>query len=105
MNETNRRRMAWLAGLLSFFVMPGLGQLYNGESKKGMIYFALYFLSPILLALSIALTDFRYLVLLGGFIGFPLIAFRIFVAVEAVLTARMRQDNIPRKSNRWYSYL
>ena len=35
------RRKPWAAGLLSF-LMPGLGQTYNGQIKKGTLFYILY---------------------------------------------------------------
>ena len=33
-----KRRRWWLAGLLSFLV-PGLGQVYNGQETKGLLFY------------------------------------------------------------------
>ena len=35
------RRKPWQAGVLSLFV-PGLGQVYNGQARKGVLVFCLY---------------------------------------------------------------
>ena len=35
------RRKPWQAGVLSLFV-PGLGQVYNGQARKGVLLFCLY---------------------------------------------------------------
>ena len=37
--STMEKKSPWASGFMSFFV-PGLGQLYNGESRKGCIDFA-----------------------------------------------------------------
>jgi hypothetical protein len=35
------RRRPWLAALLSFFA-PGVGQLYDGEPRLAVVFFALF---------------------------------------------------------------
>ena len=37
---TQKTRRWWLAGLLSFLV-PGLGQVYNGQETKGLFFYFL----------------------------------------------------------------
>jgi len=49
-NETNHKKKA---SLLS--IIPGLGQFYNKQAFKGIVFFALF----LFFALEMALTEFR----------------------------------------------
>lgn len=37
-----KRRSRWVAALLAFVGPWGLGQLYNGQSRKAAVFFAVY---------------------------------------------------------------
>lgn len=45
------KKMPWLAGILS--IVPGAGQLYNGQYSKGIAIFALLIISAILFVVSL----------------------------------------------------
>jgi signal peptidase I len=97
-----QQRKGWLAGLLSF-LLPGLGQFYNGQGKKGLIFFAVLFLaSPVsacVLKNGVGV-PFLSALLLG------VVAFKLFVIVDAVINARrIGEEFKPRRYNRWYVYL
>ena len=94
---TNTPRKGWIAGLLSFF-MPGLGQVYNGELKKGM---RLFVFSWLLIALII--NDFlgRGPLVLTWIIV-P-IFYEIYVVWDAVSSAKFMVYPL-EIYNRWYVY-
>ena len=96
----NALRRPWLAGLFSFLV-PGLGQVYNGELKKGIIFFAVSY--AILLCSSLGGLQLSFL----GLIILILIAlgWQIFIIVDAIRTAKEIPVIQLRKYHKWYIYL
>lgn len=91
------RRPVW-AALLSFFV-TGLGQVYNGQWKKGVAFMAVEFLLG--LSMFFMWNDFASFLLCMSI----LIGFNLFVAGEAFASALKRQAFVPGKSNDWRVYL
>jgi signal peptidase I len=97
-----KRRKWWLAGLLSL-IMPGLGQLYNGEARKAVLLFfvPMTFIvlacPPVLLVFSIP--KFIALFVIAG-------VYQIAVAIDAARRARrLANSYVLQKCNRWYMYL
>ena len=97
------RRKPLIAALLSI-VMPGLGQVYNGQAKRGLIFYVL--LGLIGLAL-IAILMFLPLAPLNVLLPLVLlVSAYIYVVIEAIITARRYGDTFePKMYNRWYIYL
>ena len=105
MNETARiaRRIPWLAGVMS--LSPGLGQLYNGQVTKAILFYvgswglAIVFLamllySPFAPPLNVVIPT---LILAVAYIAF---------VADAVIIARRQGDQYELKPfNRWYVYL
>lgn len=93
---SGRRRRPWLAALLSLMVI-GVGQLYNGQWRKGACFLA----GEVVLALALipALGSFAGLVLAGG----VLVAYTLVAAAEAYGSAR-RGGYVPTRFNRWWAY-
>lgn len=91
-----RRRRPWLAVLLSL-AATGVGQLYNGQWRKG----ACFLVGEIVLSLALipALGSFAGLVLAGGALG----AYTAVAAVDAFRCAR-RGGYVPTRFNRWWAY-
>jgi signal peptidase I len=98
----NKPRSRLLAGLLSL-LQPGLGQIYNGQGRKGLIFIVL----PLLLVpfLTAALRNGADAFVLYALL-FGSVAFAIFVIVDALINAgRAGEEFEPRRYNRWYVYL
>ena len=80
---------------------PGLGQLYNGQIIKGIIFLLSLILLPIIM--------FR-IGLHHSFYGLAIILlvfmfFLLFIIGEAFFAARKKKEFIPKSYNRWYIYL
>lgn len=105
----NKRRRWWLAGFLSFLV-PGLGQVYNGQETKGLFFYILlsvwggflislvyYLLKPPITPMNIGIICIMALI---SMILWLLIIF------ESICTARrISSDYTLKRYNRWYIYL
>ena len=93
-----RRRKPWLALVLSL-VATGVGQLYNGQWRKGVLFFGGE------LALS-----FLLIPAMRTFIGLAagiavLAAVNLYVAADAFVVARRLTDYRPGKCNRGWLYI
>ena len=95
-------RKWWLAGLLSL-ITPGLGQIYNGQIYKAIIFFfgPLLFIPP---AIYILLYGFTTATLI---IGLSLISlYRFAIAADAIVLARrIRATYTAHRFNKWYIYI
>jgi signal peptidase I len=99
----NKPRKAWIAGLLSI-LMPGLGQIYNGQALKGLIIIAI----PLLLlfpALTIFLIVNNVIIYLSILV---ILSFSFYIAVfiDSILNAKKyRQEYQLKKFNKVYIYI
>ena len=97
------RRKPWVAGLLSL-LFAGLGQVYNGQMKKGILFYCLMQLSVlaavfILFALPLAPVNIVGPVLL-------VLVVYLYIVIEAIRTARRLGNTYqPKAYNKWYVYL
>ena len=91
-------RNPWLALLLSL-AAPGLGQVYNGQWKKGIGFY----LAELALALFMLLfwADFAAMLLCVSI----LLGYNLFVAGEAFAMARRLKEYTLKPCNRWWVYL
>jgi len=96
----NKKRIPVIAAALSL-VAPGLGQLYNGQILKGIIFFLAFFPIPAIIFLA---------GIQGQFVG--LAAFLIstsclwlFVIVEAFFAAKSKKEVVLKGYNKWPIYL
>ncbi|WP_147820447.1 signal peptidase I [Salidesulfovibrio onnuriiensis] len=98
MTAGTRDRKPWAAGLLSL-LMPGLGQLYNGQGGKG---FGLLFLSFALLLVAVPLfKSFAGLVTAMSL----LLVFLGVVVWDAARQARRQGVSRLKWYNRWWVYV
>lgn len=93
-------RNGFIAFLLSL-LLPGLGQVYNGQFKKGAILFGLLFLSPIIYGLTIDSISFY---LLFSFVTIEILL-RLYSSIDAVIYARRQKKYVLKPYNRWYFHL
>ncbi len=98
-----RRRRPILAAILSFGT-SGLGQLYNGEPLKGLIFFSAVWSLWITASRSGLRETF-----MGFVLSIAILLCALFVAgyaiVDAVVQARRKRSYKLRAYNRWYVYL
>lgn len=97
---TSKPRSALVAFLLSL-LLPGLGQMYNGQPQKGAILFGLLVLIPLLLGITRFITSYYGLLslLIAG------VALYIYAIVDGVKHAKRKQVFTPKLYNTWYSLL
>lgn len=96
----SKKRNPVAAALLSFIV-PGLGQTYNGQLLKGIIFFLLSMVLPFLIAstgLQLNLYGLIALLALG-------ICYWLFVIGDALCVAIKKREVVLKLYNRWYVYL
>lgn len=83
-------RNPWVAGGLSL-VLPGLGQVYNGQWQKGgMAAIGLSVFIPILTGITRLGTTYNGMLVFMAIV----IAIKIWVVVDAVMVARRKQDYV-----------
>lgn len=101
--KSNFKRKPWIAGLLSF-MLAGLGQLYNGQLVKGIIYFILaqLILFPPLVFMTkkgiVSLKIIFYVLLLS-------VILEVVMFIDAVAVAKRLKIYSLKWFNRWYNYL
>ena len=82
-------------------LFPGLGQIYNGQPKKGFIFFGLQLLIPFLFGITRWALFFYGLLLLVVL----LLALRIYIIIDGVKHARRQKAYILKPYNTWYWYV
>jgi len=100
LQQKTKPRNVFLAFLLSL-ILPGLGQVYIGQFKKGILFFALYLLNPLLFGISRGATHFY------GFVILFLIELiiRVYIIADAITNAKKQKFYIPKIYNAWYYQL
>lgn len=97
---TTKPRKGFIAFGLSLLI-PGLGQVYNGQPKKAILFFGLLMLIPWLFSLTHATTFFYGLMTLF----MVEIALRIYIIIDGVKHARRQKDYVLKSYNTWYAHL
>lgn len=92
-----KRRKPWLALLLSFLT-PGWGQFYNGQWKKGLLFFILEAIGGCVS--YAAMGEFATAAMAFG----TLMLLSLFIAGEAYFTARSHADYPLQQCNKWWVY-
>jgi len=80
--ETKPRKW-WVAGLMSL-LGPGVGQVYNGQARKGIIFYLLHLLliPPLLLSL-----DSSYVIIWLGLLVFFTLLYHLIVIGDAIYSS------------------
>ena len=97
-----RRRKPWQAGILSL-ILPGLGQIYNGEVKKGFLYCCLMWVS-IVLALIVYM-ELSFPPFNNAVIPLIILSTYLYVLSDAVRVAQGKTHMFNRKSYTLYFFL
>ncbi|MCJ7602473.1 MAG: signal peptidase I [Desulfobulbaceae bacterium] len=98
----NKPRKPWVAGLLTFLTI-GLGHLYTGEARRGLI---LFFAQSILLAIFLPLVLLWPSLVIYGLLFIVGFAYFIYCLLDAVKIARENKFGYQlKKYNKWYVYL
>lgn len=99
----DKPRSAWYAGVLTLFGI-GLGHLYSGEAKKGIL---LFFIWQVFLLAGFSPLVYFYPtapVLFSGVL--VVIAFLLYCILDAAKASKQKRFGyIPKKYNKWYIYL
>jgi len=96
--EGRAERIPFVAGLLSF-ILPGLGQLYNGQLKKAILFYLLLLFIPMSFIIAVfGFSVFLYYYALS-------IALRVCAVGDAYYSARKEKFIRPGFLQRWYIYL
>lgn len=100
----NRKKRNWIIAFLLTFLLPGLGQVYNGQLVKGIIGYAGTCVASMMVYGYAGLADtFSGLVGILALLG----ACCIGLAIEAAIQARRTNREggvVPRRYNRWFVY-
>ena len=90
-----------LAAALLSSVTPGLGQVYNGQMVKGILFYLATFLFVILLSftgLQFSFYGLMAIILLALFLW-------LFIVVESFIAAAKLKSSTLKPYNKWYIYL
>ena len=93
-------RNGFIAFLLSL-LLPGLGQVYNGQPKKAIVFFGLLLFFPFVFGLTRGTTTMYGLFSLF----FIEIALRIYIIIDGVKNAKRQKEYILKPYNTWYYHL
>ena len=93
-------RNSLIVFLLSLF-LPGLGQVYNGQPKKGAFFLGLILFFPLLFGVM-RWTTFFYGLLSFVIINITLI---IYIIIDGVRNAKQQQNYVLKPYNTWYYHL
>lgn len=102
----NKPRKWWIAAILSL-LSPGLGQIYNGQARKGVIILILgnYILPLLLLQCITWYLGTLSLPILFAFIALALALYIVMVADAIRQANRLKSEYQPRKYNKWFAYV
>lgn len=101
-------RKWWVAGVLSC-LCSGLGQVYCGRLKRGIVLFIITVTLTFMLVYSILfathLPRFFFLLTLPHFFIIAILV-ELFIIVDAIIIAKKYKDSYqPKPYNKWYIYL
>lgn len=95
-------RSLWVAAFLSF-LMAGLGHVYVGQARRGLVVYGLCYLAGLLSFISLVYTPWgrigivvAVLLVIGGKVG---------SITDAVMTIRRNRNYAHRRYQRWWLYL
>lgn len=102
MTEKVKERRPALAVFLSL-VIPGLGQVYNGQLRRALVLYAIFVLGTIVAFSALFISYHSFLIYFFGL--FIVLGLRIFAVIDAFTGARRIGELELRRFNRWYVYV
>ncbi len=104
MTEKVKERRPAVAALLSLVLM-GLGQFYNGQLRRAVVFYAIEILGFVAVAtISTLLLSFHGLMIIY-FGGLIYVGIRIFAVIDAFIAARRIGEVELHRYNHWYVYV
>jgi signal peptidase I len=103
MTEQVKKRHPAVAALLSLLLM-GLGQLYNGQLRRAVVFFTLDILVAVLVATNSTFLLSFHGVMIIYFAGLIFVGIRLFAVIDAFIGARKIGALELQRYNRWYVY-
>lgn len=94
-----KRRKPLIALVLA--LIPGLGQVYNGNITKAVIYLSIDILVPIVMGTVGLLKNFEGLIVIFVFS----ISFILYRIIDAYKSAKRQENYELKRYNRWFIYL
>jgi signal peptidase I len=97
------RRRPWIAGVCSA-ITPGLGQGYNGQATKALLWYGLgWGVGLATLAILLGVPTAPWNVAMPGLV---VLSWYVYIILDVILTARRQGHTYHVKSyNKWYLYL
>ena len=101
----NLKKTRPIIALLLSLITPGLGQMYNGKLKRGIVFFLVCELLFILLHIfSQLLFEFHGFVLLLGVVAISL-GFTLYVLLDALMGTKKLRVTVLKPYHKWYYYV
>ncbi len=88
LNKGSNKKIPILAAFLSF-IIPGAGQMYNQEIRKGIIYLIISIVVPILALYLLYENKNMYIAIFANLILIAYLIFYIYIIVEAYRIAKL----------------
>ncbi len=98
----NKPRKWWIAGLLSL-IEPGLGQIYNGQAQKGIIFLAIPLMIFPLMILCVKTDNILFFLIL--FIFFAIVYYLTAIGDAIYTGLKFKTDYILKKYNKIIVYI
>ncbi len=96
-----REPSPWVAGLLTVLT-PGLGHLYIGQPRRGLLFFVLVMIADTLLMFAMMGVLARFWMFAVSLV--LLLGLWLFILIDATVRAYRMADYTPRPYNRWQVY-
>jgi signal peptidase I len=93
-------RSPWIAALLAL-LMPGLGHMYIGQARRGMVLFGLIAGASVLYVLAHFATPRFWMIIVPGAM---VLALFLFAVIDPARQARHIDAFRPHSYNKWYLY-
>lgn len=104
MESENYPRKTWIAAALTL-LMPGLGQIYSGRLKIGLLYYGLVLVIRIIAYSTLVVRSlFPFNLILFGFLVLPVVDILLIIEVNSYHKS-LGVEYVLKPFNRWYYYL